>query len=82
MNLDVRGARPLRPQLVLWIALLFSWVIAGCASPATPPPPTPAQAARATATSQPTDTPQPTPAPLSLTIVQTNDTWGYLDPCG
>ncbi len=82
MNLDVRGARSLRPPLVVWVALLFSWVIAGCASAATPPSPTPAQAAKATATSQPTATPQPTSASLSLTIVQTNDTWGYLDPCG
>jgi len=54
MILDIRGARSLRPPLVVWVALLLSWVIAGCASAATPPSPTPAQAAKATATSQPT----------------------------
>jgi 2',3'-cyclic-nucleotide 2'-phosphodiesterase (5'-nucleotidase family) len=24
----------------------------------------------------------PTRTPLDLTIVHTNDTWGYLEPCG
>ena len=24
----------------------------------------------------------PTPAPLTLTLMVTNDTWGYLEPCG
>jgi 2',3'-cyclic-nucleotide 2'-phosphodiesterase (5'-nucleotidase family) len=24
----------------------------------------------------------PAPAPLDLTVLHTNDTWGYLDPCG
>jgi hypothetical protein len=24
----------------------------------------------------------PTPSPLQLTIIHTNDTWGYLLPCG
>jgi len=27
-------------------------------------------------------TPTPTPFALSLTVVHTNDTWGYLLPCG
>ncbi len=32
----------------------------------------------------PTPTPTPTPAqqPITLTILHTNDTSGYLDPCG
>lgn len=76
MILEIRAVHSLRRLLVVWTALLFTWSAAGCVAPATPPPPTPAQAAKATAT------PQPTPPPLSLTIVQTNDTWGYLDPCG
>lgn len=27
-------------------------------------------------------TPSPLPQPLSLAVVHTNDTWGYLYPCG
>ena len=26
--------------------------------------------------------PLPAPGPLALTVVHSNDTWGYLDPCG
>ncbi len=38
-----------------------------------------------TVTTSPTVTPPPTPTPLSpleLTVLHTNDTWGYLSPCG
>lgn len=24
----------------------------------------------------------PTPGPLTLTLIHSNDTWGYVDPCG
>ena len=30
----------------------------------------------------PTPTPTPLPQPITLTILHTNDTSGYLDPCG
>jgi hypothetical protein len=30
----------------------------------------------------PLPAPSATPGPLALTIVHSNDTWGYLDPCG
>jgi 2',3'-cyclic-nucleotide 2'-phosphodiesterase (5'-nucleotidase family) len=32
--------------------------------------------------SAPTDTPIPGPSPIELTIVHTNDTRGYTEPCG
>jgi len=46
------------------------------------PTPTPAPTDTPQPTPAPTDTPRPTPASLILTIVHTNDTWGYLEPCG
>jgi 2',3'-cyclic-nucleotide 2'-phosphodiesterase (5'-nucleotidase family) len=27
-------------------------------------------------------TPTPTPPPITLTVLHTNDTWGYVQPCG
>ncbi len=55
-------------------ALLILFLIAGCYPADAPSPP---------ATSIPTVLP-PTasPQPLELTILHTNDTWGYLLPCG
>jgi hypothetical protein len=29
-----------------------------------------------------TPTPTPTPRPIELTVLHTNDTWGYSEPCG
>ncbi|MDY7039621.1 MAG: hypothetical protein SVX38_02015 [Chloroflexota bacterium] len=48
------------------------------AATATSPAPTP------TPTAPPTDSPTPsaTPQPITLTILHTNDTWGYVLPCG
>ncbi|PKO22723.1 MAG: hypothetical protein CVU38_07790 [Chloroflexi bacterium HGW-Chloroflexi-1] len=58
----------------LLLALLLLALAASC-MPVTsldgPIPPTAAPA------------PRPTPAePLALTLLHTNDTWGYLSPCG
>ena len=88
MILKLRNAYPLHSRLALWVVLVFSLSMVGCSSRATSAPPTSTsqptvtQIAKSTPTPEPTDTPRPTPAPLSLTIVHTNDTWGYLDPCG
>jgi 2',3'-cyclic-nucleotide 2'-phosphodiesterase (5'-nucleotidase family) len=41
-------------------------------TPTKPPTPVP--------TSFPT--PTPTPQPIGLTVLHTNDTWGYSEPCG
>ena len=54
------------------------------------PTPMPATVAPVTATSTPIPTPTPTtapiptptPQPVTLTILHTNDTWGYVQPCG
>ena len=32
--------------------------------------------------SSPVPTPTPTPQPLELTVLHTNDTLGYTEPCG
>jgi 2',3'-cyclic-nucleotide 2'-phosphodiesterase (5'-nucleotidase family) len=29
-----------------------------------------------------TPIPTPTPRPIELTVLHTNDTWGYSEPCG
>ncbi len=57
-------------------------------SPTKTKPPTATRTSTATNTPQPTDTPlptvtpTPTALPIDITIVHTNDTWGYLWPCG
>lgn len=70
---------------VPWVALALSLAVVGCGSPATLPPPTSMPQPTATqmvAAPTPTVTPELGPVDFNLTIVQTNDTWGYLDPCG
>ncbi|MCR4407878.1 MAG: hypothetical protein NUW24_13330 [Anaerolineae bacterium] len=65
------------------LGLLFvGWaVIAGSTSaPATAP--TATTAAMPTLPPTPTITPTPRPRAISLTILHTNDTWGYVWPCG
>lgn len=73
MTLLSRDTSRLYRQLLLWMVLLSTLSLLGCGSRTTPPP---------TPSPQPTRMPTATPAPLDLTIVHTNDTWGYLDPCG
>jgi 2',3'-cyclic-nucleotide 2'-phosphodiesterase (5'-nucleotidase family) len=58
----------------LFSAFLILFLCAGC-YPADAPGAPPATAPLA----QP---PTVTPRPLDLTIIHTNDTWGYLLPCG
>jgi len=53
--------------LILTVILLPT--MAGCGPAPTPTP-------------IPTSTPTPLPQPITLTILHTNDTSGYLDPCG
>ncbi len=57
------------PTLAL---ILFLLAATACVAP---PPLAPSPAS-------PLAAPSPTPGPLALTIVHSNDTWGYVDPCG
>lgn len=94
MNLKSRDTHPLSLRFVGCVALVFLLGVVGCGSRGASPAPTkiaalsPApqstatQVPTSTSRPEPTDTPQPTPAPIDLTLVHTNDTWGYLDPCG
>lgn len=43
-------------------------IAASCSSPGTPVPSS--------------FTPTPTPEPIELVVLHTNDTWGYVFPCG
>lgn len=55
----------------------------GIASTPTPTPTfTPTKTPTATPTPTSTPTPTPTPRPVELTVLHTNDTWGYSEPCG
>jgi len=57
-------------KFILWAVLILS--VAGC-SPGIPTPTLPPTAP---------PTPTPTPEPLELVVLHTNDTWGYVFPCG
>ena len=56
----------LRKLLVLMAVL----ILVGCAPAALPVQPAPGTSS------------VPTPQPFQLTLLHTNDTWGYLLPCG
>ena len=65
---------PARAWRGLFLALTLLAVASACMPASTPDRPLPPTAAPA---------PRPTPAePLTLTLLHTNDTWGYLWPCG
>lgn len=71
--------------LLPWIALALA--MGGCARPV--PSLSPPSASTATLTSSlplahpPTPTPTPANSPrIELVILHTNDTWGYILPCG
>jgi hypothetical protein len=51
-------------------------------TPTSMPTKTPTPTPTFTPTSTPTPTPTPTPRPIELTVLHTNDTWGYSEPCG
>lgn len=70
------AARHLR-RSVAAIALLLLAVLSACqAAPLTAPAPGAVQPA------PPPPPETPAPQPLRLVILHTNDTWGYLWPCG
>ena len=76
-------------RLFLTLGVVTGLLLAGCAPTPTPePPPTlkPTITPEPTATTVPTATPMPTatptPQPIVLTVLHTNDTEGYIEPCG
>jgi hypothetical protein len=56
-------------------ALVVLFVLAGCA-------PAPARTTNATSPLSPLAAPAVKAGPLALTILHSNDTWGYVDACG
>ena len=56
--------------------------LASLSTPTETPLPTSTPTATLTLTPTATSTPTPTPAPIELTILHTNNTRGYTEPCG
>lgn len=80
---------PVREPLLLTFALLSTLILAGCtADSGSRAMPTGALILPSTATAMfkpPTPRPAtvaPTPNPITWTILHTNDSRGYVDPCG
>ena len=74
-------------RIFMTLGVVMGLLLAGCTPTPTPEPPptlTPTFTPEPTATPMPTATPTltPTPEPIVLTILHTNDTEGYTDPCG
>jgi 2',3'-cyclic-nucleotide 2'-phosphodiesterase (5'-nucleotidase family) len=67
----------------LFLIGFFVWIglaLFGCNGVMSTPTPTPTSTPTRTPTPIPTST--PTPRPIELTVLHTNDTWGYSEPCG
>ena len=67
--------------------LFVGWAVLSGRTPMPAPVPTTVAATSTPVAAAPTPTPTipptPTPAsPITLTILHTNDTWGYVRPCG
>jgi hypothetical protein len=64
--------------------VLIGLALFGCSGIMSTPTPTPTSTPTRTPTPIPTSTPTPTPTPrpIELTVLYTNDTWGYSEPCG
>lgn len=64
--------------LTVSLGLALTGALTGCSLPPAPAP----GAASPVAATPPAAAPTPTAAPLAFTLLHTNDTWGYYDPCG
>jgi len=64
-----RGAPATLATALLVLVIAALGVLAGCQPAPSSGPVTPA-------------VPRPTPQAMTLTVLHTNDTWGYLLPCG
>ena len=65
-----------RGLFLIGFFILIELALFGCSGIMSTPAPT------STPTKTPTPTPTPTPRPIELTVLHTNDTWGYSEPCG
>jgi hypothetical protein len=71
----------------LFLMGFFVWIglaLFGCSGIMSTLTPTPTSTPTRPPTPIPTSTPTrtPTPRPIELTILYTNDIWGYSEPCG
>jgi len=64
------------------LGLLFAGWAVFTGSTSAPPPAPVLSSAAPTPTPTIPPTPTPTPQPITLTVLHTNDTWGYVRPCG
>lgn len=77
-----------RDLFLIGFFALIGLALFGCSgtmsTPASTPTSTPTKTLTPIPTSTPTSTPTPTPTPqpVELTVLHTNDTWGYSEPCG
>jgi len=69
------------PRLLGFFTLI-GLALSSCSGIMATPTPTPTSTPTKTPTPIPTSTPTPTPQPIELTVMHTNDTWGYSEPCG
>jgi 2',3'-cyclic-nucleotide 2'-phosphodiesterase (5'-nucleotidase family) len=73
------------PRLLGFFILMgLALALFGCSGIMSTPTPTSTSMPTKTPTPIPTSTPTPTPTPrpIELTVLHTNDTWGYSEPCG
>jgi 2',3'-cyclic-nucleotide 2'-phosphodiesterase (5'-nucleotidase family) len=75
-----------RGLFLIGFLALIGLALSGCGEIMSIPTPTPTLTPTKTPTPIPTltytPTPTPTPRPIELTVLHTNDTWGYSEPCG
>jgi hypothetical protein len=81
-----------RDLFLIGFVALMGLALFGCSGIMSTPTPTPTPTPTSTPTKTPTPiptptytptpTPTPTPRPIELTVLHTNDTWGYSGPCG
>jgi 2',3'-cyclic-nucleotide 2'-phosphodiesterase (5'-nucleotidase family) len=73
-----------RDLFLISFFVLIGLALSGCSGIMSTPTPMPTSTSTKTPTPIPTPTytPTPTPRPIELTVLHTNDTWGYSEPCG
>jgi len=62
--------------------MLIGLALVGCSGVTSTPTPSPTSTPTKAPTPVPRPSPIPTPQPIELTVLHTNDTWGYSEPCG
>lgn len=82
--MSFRSRQNPRFSVYLQLFILIRLALSGCSGITATLAPTPTSTPTKTPTPIPTPTPSPTPTPrpIGLTVLHTNDTWGYSEPCG